>query len=42
MRILLELCSVGFDERGRAGAPDRGAWRPAGKIATDIGKSARK
>jgi hypothetical protein len=42
MRILLELSVVGFDGRRPAGTRDRGAWRPAGKIATDIGKSARK
>jgi hypothetical protein len=42
MRILLELSAVGFDGRRPAGAPDRSAWRPAGKFATDIGKSARK
>jgi hypothetical protein len=42
IRILLELSAVGFDGRRPAGAPNRGAWQPAGKIATDIGKSARK
>jgi hypothetical protein len=41
MRILLEFSAIESDGRRRAGAPDRDAWRPAGEIATDIGKSAR-